>query len=181
MITINFDENEYFDGETNEFTIIPATSATFEYSLIAVSKWEAKWKERWLGSEFRGLSERLIDFYMCMCLTPDFNREYITEDVAMKLSKYIDDSQTATTFTAGQNAGGGGAAGKVYSSEEIYALMFMNQVPIEFESRNLNRLLVTLRIIGLYSNPPKKMTQQEVMKQNAEINAQRKQALNTRG
>src|SRR5690606_39800968 len=51
-----------------------------------------------------------------------------------------------------------GNKGKIYTAEEIYAMMFMEGIDIEFENRNLNRLMTMLRIIGNYKVPPKKMT-----------------------
>lgn len=179
MITIEIDGIEYYDDTLNQFRSFPAKTVTFEYSLFVIAKWESKWKIPFLTAKFKGADPRLIDFYLIMSKDRSLTPEYINENVANTLSKYINDSQTATTFTA-QNDNNSRST-KVYTSEEIYALMFMNHVPLEFEHRNLNRLLAVLRIISIYTNPPKKMTRQEVMSQNAQLNAQRKKEYNTRG
>ena len=102
------------------------------------------------------------------------------EGVAQILSAYISDTPTATTFNS-QNESNLGGPSKIYTSEEIYAMMFMNGVPLEYEHRNLNKLLVVLRVISVYSSPKEKMPQREVIKQNTDLNEQRKKMYNTRG
>jgi hypothetical protein len=52
---------------------------------------------------------------------------------------------------------------------------------MEFENRNLNRLMTILRIISLKNEPPKKMNRQDIMRQNAELNRQRREQLKTKG
>src|SRR5690606_16380848 len=119
-----------------------------------------------------------IDFYTMMALKPIDSR-HITDEVMEKLSNYITETHTATTFSTlpdeGQNGSKSFRKGKIYTAEELYALMFMNQVPLEFENRNLNRLTTVLRIISNYNSPPKKMSKQDIQKQNAELNRQRRE------
>lgn len=177
MITIHIDEIEYFDGEFHTF---PEKTVNFEYSLSAIARWEAKWKIPFLSSQLPDNDIRTFDFYRCMATDHDLSIEYITEEVAVKLKTYVDTPQTATTFNV-QNGDTPRGKSKVYTAEEVYALMFMNGVPLEFEDRNLNMLFVVLKIISVYSNPPKKMSQEEIKKQNTELNALRKKQYNTRG
>lgn len=180
MITIKIDELEFYDDKTNTFIHYPARSVDFEYSLKAVALWEGKWKEPFLSIEFREDDIRLPDFYRCMATDPTLPLEYITDKVSLELANYIGDSQTATTFSS-QNESKPQGRGKQYTSEEIYALMFMNSVPLEMENRNLHRLLVVLRVISVYTNPPKKMSQQEIFRQNQRLNEERKKKYNTKG
>lgn len=177
MIKLQFKKAEFYNEETNEFVDLEDKTVDFEYSLLAISKWESKWKIPYLTYRTDRLDEKLIDFYLCMSNDDTLTKEYITDQTALLLSNYISDPQTATTFS-GQN---GDKSSKVYTSEEIYALMFLNSIPLEFEARNLNKLLVVLRIIAAYKNPPKKMSQQEILQQNARLNAERKKQYNTRG
>lgn len=179
MITLNLNAIEYYDDNINEFINLPSKTVNFEYSLFAVSKWESKWKIPFLTSRFKGNDPKLIDFYLAMCDDPTLNSDYINKSVADTLSKYIADPQTATTFTS-QNDNIPTKT-KIFTAEEIYAIMCMNHVPIEFEHRNLNTLLVILRIISVYNNPPKKMSRTEVLSQNRRLNEERKKKYNTRG
>lgn len=70
---------------------------------------------------------------------------------------------------------------KIYTAEEIYGLMFMSQIPLEFENRNLNRLLIVLRVISDYNQPKKKMDTHDIYQQNRKLNEERKKQLGTKG
>ena len=71
--------------------------------------------------------------------------------------------------------------GKIYTAEEIYGLMFMSQIPLEIENRNLNRLLIVLRVISDYNQPKKKMDTHDIYQQNRKLNEERKKQLGTKG
>lgn len=181
MITIDLGNIEYFDGIKNEFIYEDGGVARFEYSLKAIYKWESQWKKPFLKGNLT--REEWDSFYRIMALD-DFDNKFMTDDVREQLVEYINEPQTATRFNnpeTSQNGNKTPSRGKFYTAEEIYALMFMAGVDIEFENRNVNRLLVILSIISSYNSPPKKMTKQEIYKQNAELNAKRKMELKTRG
>lgn len=180
MITITFKEQEYYDEANNTFTILPSKTVDFEFSLKAISDWEQKWKIPFLTSKFDNNDIRMVDFYLTMSKDPTITQEYIDERTASRLSEYMNDKRTATIFTS-QNDDNVNTKGKIYTAEEIYALMFMNGIDIDFENRNINHLLNVLRIISVYNSPPKKMSKQEVLKQNRELNAKRKAEYNTKG
>lgn len=180
MITIHFEEMEYYDEQLNRFYTLPPKVVNFEYSLAAVAEWEAIWKIPLLNTELGVDSDMFLSLAMCMSDDRELLEYYLDDTEKAELHKYLSDSQTATTINSSQNGNTTGR-GKVYTAEEIYALMFMNGIPIEWESRNLNRLLVILRIISIYQNPPKKMSQQDVMKQNARLNRERKNKYKTKG
>jgi hypothetical protein len=152
----------------------------FEYSLKVIYDWEGKWKKPFLKG---GLTEReQIDLYMTMALDP-IKEEFLTGEVMNTLADYINDANTATTFSVNEDGQNGNNTnkGKTHTAEELYALMISANVPIEFENRNLHRLLTILRIIDNYNKPPKKMNKQEIFKQNASLNAKRKAQLKSRG
>jgi hypothetical protein len=181
MITINLGTIEYYDSDLNQFKYEEGGIVRFEYSLKVLYTWEAKWRKPFLHGE--RTNEELVDFYMTMALDPIHER-FMTEDVMMTLSEYIGETHTATTFSShqdGQNDGNNFSTGKTYTAEELYALMIMSNIPLEFENRNLNRLLVILRIISAYNSPPKKMSTEDIYKQNRMLNEQRKAQLKTKG
>ncbi len=172
---------EYYDGEKNEFVYDDGGVVRFEYSLKVLYEWESKWKKPFLKGELT--EQELVDFYKMMALDP-IEEKFLTYEVMERLAEYIQSTNTATTFTSpktGQNENNYITKSKFYTSEELYALMFSAGVPLEFENRNLNRLFIILKIIGSYNNPPKKMSKQDVFKQNADLNAKRKAMLKTRG
>lgn len=182
MITIDLGSLEYYDSSKNEFVYEEGGKARFEYSLKMLYEWEGKWKKAFLKDNKDLTTEEAVDFYMTMALDP-IDQKFMTGEVMETLSKYINDSQTATTFTdlKGQNENNSLSKGKVYTSEELYAMMITSNVPLDFENRNLNRLIAILRIISAQNNPPKKMSTNEIYKQNATLNAERKARLNTKG
>lgn len=184
MITIDLGTIEYYDEQTNQFVYDKGGIVRFEYSLKAMYDWEGKWRKPFLKNDKNDLTEEeLIDFYMTMALDP-IEKQFITDDVMSTLAKYISDSPTATTFSTppgGQNGSITSNKAKVYTAEELYALMFNSGIPIEFESRNLNRLFIVLKIMASYKEPPKKMSKQDIYKQNAELNRQRRAQMKTKG
>lgn len=181
MISIDLGTIEYYDDDLNQFQDKVGGTVRFEYSLKAVYEWEDKWRKPFLKG---GLTdEETVDFYMTMALDP-MDAEFMTTNVMRVLTRYIEDSHTATTFStlpSGQNGNTNPGKAKVLTSEEIYASMFASNIPIEFENRNLNRLMVMLRIISEQNNPPKKMNKNDILKQNQALNAQRKAQLKTKG
>lgn len=181
MITLDLGDVEEYDHVNNEFKYYEGGIVRFEYSLKALYEWEGIWCKPFLSPNVKLNNEEVIDFYIKMALDP-IDRRFITNEVSYQLAKYIADSNTATRFNEPASTGGKSRpSGKVHTSEEIYALMAQANIPFEWENRNLNRLLVMLRIISTQNSPSKKMSKQDVMKQNANINAQRKARLNTKG
>lgn len=181
MIAIDLGTIEYFNSEENEFVYEKGGIVRFEYTLKVLYAWEGKWKKPFLKG---GLTnEETVDFYKMMALDP-VKDEFLTGDVLNVLAKYIADPNMATTFSTnadGQN-GNGTVNNKKYTAEEIYALMFTAGIPIEFENRNLNRLIAIIRIISIYNNPKKKMmSTNDIYRQNAKLNAERKAKMKTRG
>ena len=180
VIEIDLGTLEYYDEESNEFQYKTGGIVQFEYSLKAMYEWEAKWGKAFLRGDYT--TNELRDFFLRMALSP-VDGKFLTHEVMEELSAYLADKNTATTFSelpSSQNENKSNIS-KVYTSEEIYALMFMNQIPIELEHRNLNRLLVILRVISDYSQPKKKMTTTDVYDQNRRLNEERKKKYGTKG
>lgn len=181
MLTINLEPLEYFNSKTQLFEYEEGGIVRFEYTLKVLYEWEAKWRKPFLKGEHT--EEELMDLYLMMAIDP-IDPRFITSSLTKRLADYISDTNTATTFTdhqGGQNGNISSKRAKVYTSEEIYALMFSSQIPLEFENRNLNRLLVILKIIASYNSEPKKMSKEDIMKQNSALNAQRRAKMKTRG
>ena len=180
MITIDLGELEYFDSHTNQFEYDVGGVVRFEYSLKVLYDWESKWRKPFLKGELT--EQELMDFYIMMAMDP-IDSKFMDADLMQTLASYIQDDHTATTFTSHDTKKGKATStkAKIYTSEELYALMISANIPLEFENRNLNRLLVILRIIGSHNEPPKKMSTQDVLRQNAELNKQRRNKLKTKG
>ena len=59
---------EYFDEKTNTFLTIPGGTIRLEHSLVAISKWEAKWKKPFLGKDDK-TKEEILDYIKCRTIT----------------------------------------------------------------------------------------------------------------
>ncbi len=178
MISIDLGTIEYYDEETNTFINHEYGVIDFEYSLKVVYDWEFKWKKAFLKG---GLTdEELLDFYKMMALKP-IDENVLTEKVIEQLARYITETRTATTFSKIQNENNTPSKGKIHTAEELYAIMAMENIPIEFENRNLNRLLTIIRVISSYKEPPKKMSKADIYKQNKQLNAERRKQLQSKG
>lgn len=178
MITIDLGTIEEYDSDTNTFETYKGGVVRFEYSLKAIYDWESRWRKSFLKGDLT--EQEIIDFYMTMALDP-IEKMFVTAEVANVLSEYIRDSNTATTFSSHDSGNIKTNKGKIYTSEELYAMMFSSGIDLEFENRNLNRLLVILRIISSYNEPPKKMPKDEIVKQNKSLNEQRKAQMKSKG
>ena len=180
MIAIDLGRREYYNTKTNEFEYDEGGTVRFEYSLKALYTWEGKWRKPFLKGELT--EQELVDFYMTMALDP-IDEKFMTSGLMTTLADYIQEEHTATKFTSHEKKGGRGglAKPKIHTAEELYGLMISANIPLEFENRNLNRLLVILKVISAFNEPPKKMTKEEVLKQNAELNRQRRAQMKTKG
>lgn len=178
MIEIDLGTLEYYDEERNRFVYEEGGVARFEYSLRAVAEWESKWCKPFLSSELSYLEIR--DFYKLMAIDT-VDEKFLSHSVMKELSDYLMSTHTATKFYTPDSGQNGNMNGKSYTAEEIYAMMFLSGIPLEFENRNLNQLLVIMRIISKHNQPPKKMSKEEIYNQNRALNQARKAKYNTKG
>lgn len=178
MISINVGTIEAFDDHNQEFMYYEGGVVDFEYSLKAVYEWEGVWKKSFLKQE--ATPYEMFDFYKRMAIN-GIEDKFLTDNVIRQLKDYIGDKSTATTFTSREGQNGNKSRPTKYTSEEVYASMFSAGIPLEFENRNLNRLMTILQVISVKNGPAKKMDKQEVMKQNRDLNKARKEQLKTKG
>lgn len=186
MLSIDIPEIEIYDREKQEFQIIKPQHLILEHSLISISKWEAKWKKSFLSSTDKTV-EMMYDYIRCMTVNKNVDDRiysYLSQDTTQKISEYIENSMTATTFSSDRklpmHIPVKYQKNKIITSEEIYYQMFSLQIPIECEKWHLNRLLTLLRIFNVKNNP-KKMSKAEIMRQNTAINNARRAKYHSRG
>lgn len=176
MITITISDIELYDNDSEQFVMSKGGTFRFEHSLDAIAKWEAKWKLPFLNSKLT--NAQLNDYYQTMCLDKGLTKKHLIPEVVEKLTEYINDEYTATTF---QNENTTPSSQKIMTCEVIFALMVAAHVPFECSGWNINRLMALLRVISIQSEEPKKMTPQEVLEQNRKLNEERKRKYNTKG
>lgn len=150
-----------------------------EHSLVALSKWESKWHERFLGRNDL-TDEQMIDYIRCMTINDVDPEVYsrLTTEVLTQIKEYMDDPMTATTFGKSNPRSNSSEA---TTSEIIYYWMIVNNIPVEFEHWHIKRLLTLIRVCSIKNQPAKKMNKLEVAKTYRSLNAERCAKLGTKG
>lgn len=173
MITIVADE--LYNERTNEF--IPGKSYTFEHSLVTITKWEHKYGKPFL-LDGNKTPEEIQDYMVMMCRNRSFKQSDLTPKIVNELGKYMSNYKTATDIKAPKNDGN---SRTIMTSEVIYAYMSNAGLWKECENWNLNRLLTQIATINMLNSPKEEIPKEEVQMTNAEINARRRAAMNSKG
>lgn len=182
MLYLEIPDNEFFDENKSEFIYVKAQTLKLEHSLISISKWESKWQKPFLYTKMT--TQQTVDYIRCMTVGPvnDLNIYYgITDDHIKKVNNYINNPMSATTFNERFLKGRGRRSNEIVTSEIIYYWMVTFRIPIEFEKWHLNRLMNLIKICEIKSRPGKKMSQRDILKQNAELNQRRLAQTGSRG
>ena len=135
----------------------------FEHSLIAISKWESHWHKSFFttfseNQQKKVTDEEFFDYIKCMTITPNVGDEVydrLTTEHIRKITKYLDDPMTATTFSNKNNKGGNN---RIVTSELIYYWMAELRIPFSCEKWNIKRLMVLIQIFEAEKAPSKKMS-----------------------
>ena len=182
MLTIVVPSEEIYDEASNKFIQVKGTTLQLEHSLISISKWESKWHKIFLDEQTKRTNDETLDYIKCMTLTPNVDPMvyYILKaDNLKKINDYINNPMSATTFNEKQlkkMTMGKPKQDEKMSSELIYYWMVAAQIPFECEKWHLNRLLTLIRICGIKSEPPKKMSRSDVADKYRNTNAARRAA-----
>lgn len=180
MLRIVIPGEEHFDRETREVYTVGDVVVDLEYSLVALSKWEQKYKKPFLHEKELTAEEQLY-FIECMVVTPEISPETLyrlSVENLNDIKEYTEDKATATWFS---DTGTSPKSREIMTSELIYFWMFSAGIDIAAENWHLNRLFTVIKIFGLKNAKPEKMSRSELAKRNREENARRKALYNTSG
>lgn len=188
-ISIHIDKREYWNNDKNEFVYLDEQDLLFEHSLLSLTHWEEKYRRPFLSRGPKDLEES-IDYFKFMCLTKDPDPlafAMMSTENYCKLSNYIDDIPTATTFTLRNDPykkKGKSGRRDPMTSEVIYYYMSTFNIPYSCETWNLNKLL-TLIEVGNYmtekANGGGKMSKRGTMQYYADLNERNKALFHTKG
>lgn len=180
MLQIDIPEGEFWDESKSMFVNTKATTLTLEHSLVSLSKWESKWCKPFLEKREQ-TTEEILDYIRCMTLTQNVDPNVylaLSSENIEKIKAYINHPHTATTIHENNNAP---KNHEIVTSELIYYWMIALNIPVEFQKWHLNRLITLIKVCNIKNQPPKKMSQRQLMSRNAALNAARRQQLHTKG
>lgn len=173
MLTINISHGEYWDEQHEEFVPPVNDILMLEHSLVAISKWEQKWKKPFLQEGKSLTKEETIDYVRCMTLNKVNPNVYnlLTDSNIDAISKYIEDPATATWFT---DPPSGKKGSEIPTSELIYYWMTAYNIPVSFQYWHLNRLMTLIRICNIKNRPEKKRSKSELLARHRAVNQMRR-------
>ena len=181
MLIIHIEgRDDLWDDEKECFYSVRPVDLQLEHSLISISKWESKWHKSFIDSDNK-TDEEALDYIRCMTITknvsPDTYRRLTNQHIE-QINEYIKAPMTATTFREGRGAKG---RKRIITAELIYYWMVAFNIPVEFQKWHLNRLLTLIRVCEIENSPKKKQSANDILRENAALNAARKAQLKTKG
>jgi hypothetical protein len=173
-------DEETFDEVTETFGTTGDVEIELEHSLVSLSKWESIYEKPFLSGE-RKEPREILTYIEAMVITPIYDRNVfarLSQDNITEINSYIDSKQSATTFGEMPERKG---RGETITAELIYYWMVAFNIPFECEYWHLNRLFALIRICNIKNQPQKKMSRNEMVMRNRELNARRREQLGTTG
>lgn len=176
MLTIEVPGPVMFDEEKEEFIYGDPTVLQLEHSLLSISKWESRWRKAFLGKR-KKTDEEIFDYIRCMTVTKYVDPSVytrLTDENMDAINQYISEPMTATYFPAETGTAG---SSETVTADLIYYWMVTFRIPFECQKWHLNRLMALIKVCSIKNSPPKKRS----LKDRAQLNADRKRRLNTKG
>ena len=180
MLQVTIPAIELYDELRNEFINTKERTLQLEHSLVSLSKWESKWNKAFLSKAEKS-DEETLDYIKCMTVTQNVDPDIyygLTAEHIKQINKYIEAPMTATTFVDSKQ---GKNNREVITAELIYYWMIALNIPFECQKWHLNRLLTLIRVCNVKNTPPKKMSKRATANHYAQLNAARRQQMNTKG
>lgn len=176
MLRITLPEIDGWDESLEEFLTIPEVTLRLEHSLVALSKWEAKYCKPFLDNVDR-TPEEMLYYIQCMSLDPvePLTLRRLTHDDQKKINDYIMHKHTATTIQSHGRSVKKHGGFEFITSELIYGWMVQAQIPFECETWHINRLITLIRTVQILNDPkPKKRPMQDVIAERNALNERRR-------
>ena len=175
---------EGWDESREEFVDPEVRVLELEHSLVAISKWEAKYHRAFISKKEMS-PEETIDYVRFMTLDKNVDPDiynYLTDENLKMVSDYINEPMTATVFPADRNNGNGPPrSSDTVTADLIYFWMFTWGIPLEFENRHINQLITLIKVFNAKNAPSKRMSNRDIASRNASLNAARRKRYNSRG
>ena len=172
-----------WDGKTRTKKLIkvPPIHLEMEHSLLSISKWESKWKIPFMECQ-NMTTEQFLDY--CRCMTINRQKDptvyqYLRQIDAQKIADYMEDSMSARIIRTKKTKKGRNQVRM--TSDYFYYLMIQLGIPFECEKWHFGRLLALIDCCQTHSGTEAPMNYRDRQKYYAELNAQRRALLKTKG
>jgi hypothetical protein len=179
MLDIIIPKSERYDEKRGEFIYTKEQKLCLEHSLISLSKWESKYEKPFLSTKKTALET--LDYIRFMTLTQNVSPEVyfnLSKENVEAIQAYIEAPMTATTVPKSKKKN---PYKETITAELIYYWMIALNIPFECQKWHLNRLLKLIEVCSYKSEPPRKMSRNEILQRNRKLNAERRARLNTKG
>lgn len=146
-----------------------------EHSLIAISKWEAKYHKTFLSKKNKKSEQELMDYVRFMTLDENVDDSVyysMTSHNIKEINDYMTNTMTATKIPKSD-----ADSSEPLTSELIYFYMIELGIPFECQSWHINRLLQLINVCAFKKEKPKKMSRTDIFKRNSEINKRNQELL----
>lgn len=182
MLRIIVPGGEYYDEINETFIYSKDTELQMEHSLISISKWEARWHKAY-NTKREKTAEETLDYFRCMTINKVDPEVYdrLTVQNIEDITNYIGEPMTAVYFSDKNDAEASGGPKDTITSELLYYYMITLGIPFECEKWHLNRLIALIEVCARKSAPSKKMSRSQINRRNAQLNAARRKAHNSKG
>lgn len=185
MLELTLPEVEGYDENTGTFVAAaPAVTLRLEHNLVAISKWESKFKKPFFSKESK--TEEESNYYI-WCMDQDSGHALslyfrLTDADRRAIQEYIADPHTATVINDRRETKQ--HAKSFTSSETIYAAMTARGIDWSAQYWHINRLLTLIRLIDVGNSKGDKhnrMSAKDNRAERARILAENRKRFNTRG
>ena len=185
VLDLSIPGQEYWDEDKCEFIYTKDTILHLKHSLISLTRWEQKYKRRFLD-QGPDKPDEILYYIKCMTMNrepiDDLVYQSISENDYEKVKAYIKDPMSCTTVPKKKKKTD--EEPEPLSSELIYYYMTALQIPFDCEKWHLNNLLKLIELAS-YKNDPKdnknKRSSAEIMRDYARINKANRARFHTKG
>lgn len=181
MLELVIPGDEYFNEATGEFEYTKDVCLQMEHSLISIAKWEARHHKAYLSRRRDKTYEEMIDYFRCMTINRGVDPtvyDRITTAQMREIEAYLNDPMTATYIPTDNKSGGNS---ETITAELIYYWMISYNIPPEYRKWHINQLMALINVCGRKNSPPKQRSKNDILRNNARLNAERRAKLNSKG
>lgn len=185
MLEITIVGEELYDEINERFiqTLKKPITIKMEHSLVAMDKWESKFKKPFMHSE--KTDDEIKYYFKCMTITQNVDLsifDHLSVDNINDINEYIQDNQTATFFNnLGSGKMKGTARNTIVTAELIYYWMIVHNIPTSWEKKHISKLLTLIRVCTEKNAPPEKRSSRDILQENAALAAKRRAKYGTKG